>query len=106
MSFYIELNNEVEVISISHVKEWVPGKDEIVTWNIKCISDSIVYPLTQVANPPFHKVYSLIITSSCQAKNTLIFNCYRLISLIYVRKYIAVFYVQQAIHIYQQMTNY
>ena len=44
-SFFLEPTNEVEIVNIiNHLKEGAPGRDEIVSRNLKCISDSIAYP--------------------------------------------------------------
>ena len=56
MSFFIDPANEAEKIDIiSHLKEGAPGRDEIVARNLNCISDSIAYPLAQVANLSFQQ---------------------------------------------------
>ena len=42
----IDPANETEIINIiNHLKEGAPGRDEIIARNLKCISDSIAYPL-------------------------------------------------------------
>ena len=76
---------------ISHLKKEAPGRDEIVARNLKCISDSIAYPLAWVANLSFQQGIfhreqkTAVITPLCKAKKkNMMFNKYRPISLISV----------------------
>ena len=91
MSFFVDPTNEAEIINkINHLKEGAPGRDEIVARNLKCISDSIAYPLAQVANLPFQQgifpeeLKIAAVTPLYQAKDPMMFNNYRPISLISV----------------------
>ena len=91
MSFYIDPTNETEIINmINHLKKGAPGRDEIVARNLKCISDSIAYPLAQVANLSFQQgifpeeLKIAAVTLTYKAKDTMMFDNYRPISLIYV----------------------
>ena len=90
-SFFLDPTNEVEIMNIiSHLKEGAPGRDEIVTRNLKCISDSIAYPLAWVANLSFQQgvfpreLKTAVITPLYKAKDPMMFNNYRPISLISV----------------------
>ena len=78
--------NEAERINIiSHLKEGAPGKDEIVARSLKCISDSIAYPLAQVTNFPFLEELNIApLTPLLKAKDPMMFNNYHPISLISV----------------------
>ena len=76
---------------ISHLKEGAPGWDGIVAKNLKCIlSDSIAYPLSRVAKLSFQQVIfprelkTDVITPFYKAKDPMMFNNHRAISLIYV----------------------
>ena len=91
MSFFIDPANEGEIINIiSHLKEGAPGRDEIVARNLKCISDSIAYPLAQIANLSFQQgvfpeeLKIAAVTPLYKAKDPMMFNNYRPISLISV----------------------
>ena len=91
MSFFIDPTNETEIINvINHLKEGAPGRDEIVARNLKCISDSIAYPLAQVANLSFQQgifpeeLKIAAVTPLYKAKDPMMFNNYRPISLISV----------------------
>ena len=91
MSFFINPANETEIINIiNHLKEGAPGRDEIVAGNLKCISDSIAYPLAKVANFSFQqgifpeKLKIAAATPLYKAKDPMMFNNYHLISLISV----------------------
>ena len=91
MSFFIDPANEAEIIYIiSHLKEGAPGRDEIVARNLKCISDSIAYPLAQIANLSFQQgvfpeeLKIAAVTPLYKAKDPMMFNNYRPISLISV----------------------
>ena len=90
-SFFLEPTNEVEIVNIiNHLKEGAPGRDEIVSRNLKCISDSIAYPLASVANLSFQQgvfpreLKTAVITPLYKAKDPMMFNNYRPISLISV----------------------
>ena len=55
-SFFLKPTYEVEIVNIiSHLKEGAPGRDKIVARNLKCVSDSIAYPLAWVANLSFQQ---------------------------------------------------
>ena len=91
MSFFIDLTNETEIINIiNHLKDGARGRDEIVARNLKCISDSIAYPLAQVANlslqqgifPEELKIAA--VTPLYKAKDPMRFNNYHPISLLSV----------------------
>ena len=75
---------------ISHLKEGAPGRDEIVARNLKCISDPIAYPLAWVANLSFQQgvfprqLKTAVITPLYNAKDPMMFDNYRPISLISV----------------------
>ena len=91
MSFFVDPTNEAEIINIiNHLKEGAPGRDEIVARNLKCISDSIAYPLAQVANLSFQQgifpeeLKIAAVTPLYKAKDPMMFNNYRPISLISV----------------------
>ena len=91
MSFFIDTTNETEIINIiNHLKEGSPGRDEIVARNLKCISDSIAYPVAQVANLSFQQgvfpeeLKIAAITPLYKAKDPMMFNDYRPTSLISV----------------------
>ena len=91
MSFFIDPTNETEIIYIiNHLKEGALGRDEIVARNLKCISDSIAYPLAQVANLSFQQgifpeeLKIAAVTPLYKAKDPMMFNNYRPISLISV----------------------
>ena len=91
VSFCIDRTNETEIINIiTHLKEGAPGRDEIVARYLKCISDSIAYPLAQVANLPFQQgifpeeLKIAAVTLLYKAKDPMMFNYYRPISLISV----------------------
>ena len=89
MSFFIDPANEAEIMNmISHLKEGAPGRDEIVARNLKCISDSIAYPLAQVANLSFQQgIFPeelKIAAVTPLYKDPMMFNNYRPISLISV----------------------
>ena len=91
MSFFIDPTNETEIIYIiNHLKEGALGRDEIVARNLKCISDSIAYPLAQVANLSFQQgifpeeLKIAAVTPLYKAKDPMTFNNYRPISLISV----------------------
>ena len=90
-SFFLDPTNEVEIMNImSHLKEGAPGRDEIVARNLKCISDSIAYPLAWVVNLSFQQgvfpseLKTAVITPLYKAKDPMMFNNYRPISLISV----------------------
>ena len=56
MSFFLEPTNEAEMINIiSYLKEGASGTDEIVTRNVKYISDATGYPLVWFANLSFQQ---------------------------------------------------
>ena len=83
MSFFIDPANEAEIINIiSHLKEGAPGRDEIVARNLKCISDSIAYPLAQIANLSFQQgvfpeeLKIAAVTPLYKAKAPMMFNNY------------------------------
>ena len=89
MSFFIDPANEAEMINIiSHLKEGAPGRDEIVARNLKCISDSVAYPVAQVANLSFQQgvfpeeMKIAAATRLYKAKDPMMFDNYRPISLI------------------------
>ena len=91
MSFFVDPTNEAEIINIiNHLTEGAPGRDEIVARNLKCISDSIAYPLAQVANLSFQQgifpeeLKIAAVTPLYKAKDPMMFNNYRPISLISV----------------------
>ena len=91
MFFFVDPTNEAEIINIiNHLKEGAPGRDEIVARNLKCISDSIAYPLAQVANLSFQQgilpeeLKIAAVTPLYKAKDPMMFNNYRPISLISV----------------------
>ena len=91
MSFFVDPTNEAEIINIiNHLKEGAPGRDEIVARNLKCISDSIAYPLAQVANLSFQQgifpeeLKIAAVTPLYKAKDPMMFNNYRPISLLSV----------------------
>ena len=90
-SFFLEPTNEVEIVNIiSHLKEGAPGKDEIVARNLKCISDSMAYPLAWVSILSFQQgvfpreLKTAVITPLYKAQDPMMFNNYHRISLISV----------------------
>ena len=91
MTFFIDPTNKTEIINIiNHLKEGASGRDEIVARNLKCISDSIAYPLAQVVNLSFQQgifpeeLKIAAVTPFFEGKCPIIFNNYRPISLISV----------------------
>ena len=88
---------------ISELKEGAPGRDEIVARNLKCISDSIAYPLVWAANFSFQQgifpreLKVDVITPLNKAKDPMMFDNLHPISLISD--------VQQIAQIYQQDPN-
>ena len=66
-------------------KKLAPGRDEIVARNLKCISDSIAYPLAQVVNLSFQQGMKIAaVTPLYKAKDPMMFDNCRPVSLISV----------------------
>ena len=75
---------------ISHLKEGTPGRDDIVARKLKRVSDSMAYPLAWVANLSLQQgifpreLKTAVITLLYKAKDHMMFDNYRPISLISV----------------------
>ena len=89
-SFFLESTtiNEIKAV-ISKLKAGAPGRDGIVPKHLKCISESIAYPLSKIANLSFeHGVFptelKIAIVSPLYKGDPMFFNNYRPISLLSV----------------------
>ena len=75
---------------ISKLKDGAPGRDGILPKHLKCISESIAYPLSKIANlSPEEGVFPTelkiaIVSPLYKAKDPMFFNNYRPISLLSV----------------------
>ena len=55
-SFFLEPTNTNEVKQvINNLKDGAPGRDGILPKHLKCISESISYPLSRIANLSFEQ---------------------------------------------------
>ena len=91
MSFFIDPANDAKMINIiSHLKQGAHGRDEIVARYLKCLTDSIAYPLEQVANLSFkqgilpEELKIAAVIPLYNAQDPMMFNNYHPISLISV----------------------
>ena len=90
-SFFLEptTTNEIKAV-ISKLKDGAPGRDGILPKHLKCISESIAYPLSELANISFEKgvfpteLKIAIVSPLYKAKDPMFFNNYRPISLLSV----------------------
>ena len=56
-SLFLEPTNYTEIkLIIGQLKEWASGRDGIMPKHIKCVSESIAYPLTRMANLVFQQL--------------------------------------------------
>ena len=75
---------------ISKLKDGAPGRDGILPKHLKCISESITYPLSKIANLSLEqgvfptKLKIAIVSPLYKAKDPMFFNNYRPISLLSV----------------------
>ena len=54
MSFFLGPVDDSEVKKIiAQLKDGAPGKDEIMSKGLKCISDHVAIPLTRLSNMPY-----------------------------------------------------
>ena len=90
-SFFIEPTNTNEIKAvISKLKDGAPGRDGILPKHLKCISESIAYPLSKIANLSFEQgvfpteLKIAIVSPLYKAKDPMFFNNYRPISLLSV----------------------
>ena len=91
-SFFLEptTTNEIKAV-ISKLKDGAPGRDGILPKHLKCISESIAYPLSKIANLSFEQgvfpteLKIAIVSPLCKAKDPMFFNKYRPISLLNTR---------------------
>ena len=90
-SFFLEptTTNEIKAV-ISKLKNGAPGRDGILPKHLKCISESIAYPLSKIANLSFEQgvfpteLKIAIKSPLYKAKDLMFFNNYRPISLLSV----------------------
>ena len=90
-SFFLEptTTNEIKAV-ISKLKDGAPGRDGILPKHLKCISESIAYPLSKIANLSFEQgvfpteLKIAIVSPLYKAKDPMFFNNYRPISLLSV----------------------
>ena len=90
-SFFLEptTTNEIKAV-ISKLKDGAPGRDGILPKHLKCISESIAYPLSKIANLSFKQgvfpteLKIAIVSPLYKAKDPMFFNNYRPISLLSV----------------------
>ena len=90
-SFFLEpiTTNEIKAV-ISKLKDGAPGRDGILPKHLKCISESIAYPLSKIANLSFEQgvfpteLTIAIVSPLYKAKDPMFFNNYRPISLLSV----------------------
>ena len=88
-SFFLEptTTNEIKAV-ISKLKDGAPGRDGILPKHLKCISESIAYPLSKITNLSFEQgVFPTeskmaIVSPLYKAKDPMFFNNYRPISLL------------------------
>ena len=88
-SFYLEptTTNEIKAV-ISKLKDGAQGRDGILPKHLKCISESIAYPLSKIANLSFEQgvfpteLKVAIVSPLYKAKDPMFFNNYRPISLL------------------------
>ena len=90
-SLFLEPTDEVEIKKIiRNLKEGAPGQDGITANNIKCITDHIAAPLTHIVNLSFEQgifpeeLKTASVTPLYKAKDPMLFNNYRPISLLSV----------------------
>ena len=90
-SFFVEPTNTNEIKAvISKLKDGAPGRDGILPKHLKCISESIAYPLSKIANLSFEQgifpteLKISIVSPLYKAKDPMFFNNYRPISLLSV----------------------
>ena len=90
-SLFLEPTNDTEIkLIIGQLKEGASGRDGIMPKHIKCVSESIAYPLTRMANLSFEQgvfpeeLKLAIITPIYKAKDPMFFNNHRPISLLSV----------------------
>ena len=90
-SFFVEPTNTNEIKAvISKLKDGAPGRDGILPKHLKCISESIAYPLSKIANLSFEQgvfpteLKIAIVSPLYKAKDPMFFNNYRPISLLSV----------------------
>ena len=88
-SLFLEPTNDTEIkLIIGQLKEGAYGRDRIMPKHIKCVSESIAYPLTRMANLSFEQgvfpeeLKLAIITPIYKAKDPVFFNNYRPISVL------------------------
>ena len=90
-SFFLEptTTNEIKAV-ISKLKDGVPRTDGILPKQLKCISESIAYPLSKIANLSFEQgvfpteLKIANVSPLYKAKDPMFFNTYRPISLLSV----------------------
>ena len=90
-SFFLEptTTNEIKAV-ISKLKDGAPGRDGILSKHLKCISESIAYPLSKIANLSFEQgvfpteLKIAIVSPLYKAKDPMFFNNYHPISLLSV----------------------
>ena len=90
-SLVLEPKNHTEIkLIIGQLKEGASGRDGIMPRHIECVSESIAYPLTRMANLSFEQgvfpaeLKLANITPIYKAKDPMFFNNYRPISLLSV----------------------
>ena len=90
-SLFLEPTDEVEIKKIiRNLKKGAPGQDGITANNIKCITDHIAAPLTHIVNLSFEQgifpeeLKTASVIPLYKAKDPMLFNNYRPISLLSV----------------------
>ena len=90
-SLFLEPTNETEIkLIIRELKEGASGRDGILPKHIKCVSDFIALPLTRIANLSLEQgvfpeeLKFAVVTPIYKAKDPMLFNNYRPISLLSV----------------------
>ena len=90
-SFFVEPTNTNGIKAvISKLKDGAPGRDGILPKHLKCISESIAYPLSKIANLSFEQgvfpteLKIAIVSPLYKAKDPMFLNNYRPISLLSV----------------------